>query len=133
MEEVIEELRDCAETVPVPLELPDLDQIVEAEEEILIGLPFEFKMFELKVSDLVIGSLEPVTIADPSSHTYLPEVTAQAWNDGLPREYIPLCQAGSSYYCVDEQGTVRLWQDEDMQEEEWETVWHWARDVWMLS
>lgn len=133
MEEVIEELRDCAETVPVPLDLPDLDQIVEAEEEILIGLPFEFKMFELKVSDLVIGSLEPVTIADPSSHTYLPEVTAQAWNDGLPREYIPLCQTGSSCYCVDEQGTVRLWQDEEMQEEEWETVWHWARDVWMLS
>lgn len=133
MEEVVEELRDCAETVPVPLELPDLDQIVDAEEEILIGLPFEFKMFELKVSDLVIGSLEPVTVADPSSHTYLPEVAAQAWNDGLPREFIPLCQMGNSYYCVDEQGTVKLWQDEEIQEEEWETVWHWARDVWMLS
>ena len=133
MDDVIEELRDCAETVPVALELPDMDQIVEAEEEILIGLPFEFKQFELHVSDLVIGSLEPVTIADPSSHTYLPEVTAQAWNDGLPREYIVLCQKDHNYYCVDEQGTVKFWCEGVITEQEWETVWHWARDVWMLS
>lgn len=133
MEEVIEELRECAEDVPVPLDLPDMDEIVEAEEQILIGLPYEFKQFELKVSDLVLGSLEPVTVADPSSHTYLPEVTAQAWNDGLPRELIPLCQKGADYYCVDEEGTVKFWQAGSLVEEEWETVWHWARDVWMLS
>jgi len=133
MEEVVEELRDCAEQVPVPLELPDMDKIIEAEEEILIGLPYDFKQFQLKVSDLVLGSLEPVTIADPSSHTYLPEVTAQAWNDGLPREYIVLCQAGDDYYCVDEQGTIKFWCNGEISVQDWESVWHWARDVWMLS
>ena len=133
MEEVIEELRENAEQVPVPLDLPDMDEIVEAEEEILIGLPYEFKQFQLNVSDLVLGSLEPVTIADTSSHTYLPEVTAQAWNDGLPREYIVLCQTGADYYCVDEQGTVKFWRDGEIDEQDWESVWHWARDVWMLS
>jgi len=133
VEEVIEELRENAEQVPVPLDLPDMDEIVEAEEEILIGLPYEFKQFQLNVSDLVLGSLEPVTIADTSSHTYLPEVTAQAWNDGLPREYIVLCQTGADYYCVDEQGTVKFWRDGEIDEQDWESVWHWARDVWMLS
>lgn len=133
MEEVIDELRENAEVVPVPLDLPSMDEIVEAEEEILIGLPFEFRQFQLTVSDLVIGSLEPVTVADPASHTYLPEVAAQAWNDGLPREYIPLCQVGDDYYCVEEDGAVKFWQDGAMTEEEWETVWHWARDVWLES
>lgn len=133
MEEVIEELRECAQELLIPLELPEMDQIIEAEEEILIGLPYEFKQFQLHVSDLVIGALEPVTVADPGSHTYLPEVAAQAWNDGLPRELIPVCQSGADYYAIDEEGTIKFWHHGDIAEEDWETIWHWARAVWLHS
>lgn len=40
MEEVIEQLRELSEPVPVPLELPDDDLLVEIEEQLLINLPF---------------------------------------------------------------------------------------------
>ena len=40
MEEVIEQLRELNEPVPVPLELPDDDLLVEIEEQLLINLPF---------------------------------------------------------------------------------------------
>lgn len=39
MEEVIEQLRELNEPVPVPLELPDDDLLVEIEEQLLINLP----------------------------------------------------------------------------------------------
>ena len=91
MEDVIERLREENEPVPVPLELPDEDLLVEIEEELLISLPPEFREFLLTVSDVVYGRIEPVTVTDPQSHTYLPEVAATAWDEGLPREYIPLC------------------------------------------
>ena len=78
MEEIIEQLREANEPVPVPLELPDEDLLVEIEEQLFIDIPFVFKEFLLTVSDVVYGSLEPVTVTDPQSHTYLPDVAANA-------------------------------------------------------
>jgi hypothetical protein len=135
MEEVIEQLRELNEPVPVPLELPDEELLVEIEEQLLINLPFELREFLLKVSDVVYGRLEPVTATDPQSHTYLPEVAAVAWDLGVPRDLVPLCQDGRDYYLVDGEGEVLLWSgdEEELTDESWDSVWHWARDVWLAS
>lgn len=136
MEEVIEQLRELNEPVPVPLELPDEETLVEIQEQILIHLPFALREFLLQVSDVVYGRLEPVTAADPQSHTYLPEVASVAWSLGVPRELVPLCEDQGNYYCVEEDGTVLLWEadtGEINEDESWESVWHWARDVWLES
>ncbi|MDV6739362.1 SMI1/KNR4 family protein [Pseudomonas aeruginosa] len=133
MEDVIEKLRELNEPVPVPLELPEEELLVEIEEELLIGIPAEFREFLLLVSDVVYGRLEPVTVTDPHSHTYLPEVAATAWDLGVPRELIPLCEDDGSYYCVAEDGEVVLWADGDLTDESWDLVWVWARDVWLES
>lgn len=135
MEDVIEQLRDLNEPVPVPLELPDEETLVEIQEQILIHLPHGLREFLLQVSDVVFGRLEPVTASDPQSHTYLPEVAATAWSLGVPREMVPLCEDHGNYYVVEEDGTVLLWEaeTEEFNEESWESVWHWARDVWLES
>ena len=136
MEEVIDELRERNEPVPVALELPDEECLVEIQEQILIHLPFALREFLLTVSDVVYGRLEPVTASDPHSHTYLPEVTSTAWDLGLPRNLIPLCYDAPIYYVVDdEEGEVLAWDEEsqEMQEDTWESVWHWVRDVWLES
>jgi hypothetical protein len=133
MEEVIEQLRELNEPVPVPLDLPDEDLLVEIEEQLLINLPFELREFLLKVSDVVYGRLEPVTVTDPQSHTYLPEVASVAWSLGLPRELLPICEDAGNYYCVEQDGTVLLWDgdDEELTDEHWDSVWHWVRDIWL--
>ena len=48
MEEVIEQLRELNEPVPVPLELPDDDLLVEIEEQLLINLPFGLREFSCR-------------------------------------------------------------------------------------
>ena len=136
MEEVIEQLRELNEPVPVPLELPEEETLVEIQEQILIHLPFALREFLLQVSDVVYGRLEPVTASDPQSHTYLPEVAATAWSLGVPREFVPLCEDQGNYYVVEEDGTVLLWEadtTEINEDESWESVWHWVRDVWLES
>ncbi|HAB93047.1 MAG: SMI1/KNR4 family protein [Thiopseudomonas sp.] len=135
MEEVIDELRERNEPVPVALELPDEETLVEIQEQILIHLPFALREFLLTVSDVVYGHLEPVTASDPHSHTYLPEVTATAWDLGLPRHLVPVCHDAPIYYAVDEDGEVFAWDSDsqEMLEDTWESVWHWARDVWLES
>ncbi|SDG45627.1 SMI1/KNR4 family protein [Phytopseudomonas seleniipraecipitans] len=133
MEEVIEQLRELNEPVPVPLELPDEELLVEIEEQILINLPFELREFLLKVSDVVYGRLEPVTVTDPQSHTYLPEVASVAWSLGVSRELVPICEDNGNYYCVEQDGTVLLWdgEEEDLTDDSWDSVWHWVREVWL--
>lgn len=133
MEEVIEQLRELNEPVPVPLELPDEELLVEIEEQILINLPFELREFLLKVSDVVYGRLEPVTVTDPQSHTYLPEVASVAWSLGVSRELVPICEDQGNYYCVEQDGTVLLWdgEEEDLTDDSWDSVWHWVREVWL--
>lgn len=133
MDELIDELHEHAEDVPVPLELPEHDQVVVAQEQILMPLPEGFLEFLMTASDVVYGTLEPVTVADPSSHTYLPEVTATAWSLGMPREMVALCESREGVYCVAQDGEVKLWRDDDFDSEVWETVWYWVRDVWLQS
>ena len=133
MQELIDELRDMAEDIPVPLELPEHDQLVIAQEQILMPLPFDFIEFLLEATDIVYGSIEPVTIADAHSHTYLPEVTAMAWSLGMSRELVAVCESRGGYYCIDEGGEIRFWKDDEYEEETWENIWYWLRDVWMKS
>lgn len=133
MEDVLELLREYNQPVPVPLDLPDEDTLVMIEEELLLPIPPDMRHFLLEVSDVIVGTLEPVTAADPNSHTYLPEVTAVAWSEGVPHYLMPLCADNGSYYCVDPEGEVILWRDGELTDETWPSVWHWARDVWLES
>ncbi len=132
MEDVIELLQERNEPVPVPLELPDEDLLVEIEEQLLIALPDDFRYFLSTVSDVVYGRVEPATVCDPNSHTYLPEMAAVAWSLGMPRKYLPICESDGAYYCISQDGTVKMWAD-TMCDDTWESIWHWAQDVWLAD
>ena len=133
MDEIIEELRARNIDVLTPLELPEEDDILDVEGQLLVTLDGEYRNFLMTVSDVICGSLEPVTVADPNSHTYLPEVAATAWDQGLSREMLPLCEYDGGYYCVDMEGQVLYWQNGGMSDEVWEHIWQWVQEVWMVS
>ncbi|MDX1492258.1 MAG: SMI1/KNR4 family protein [Pseudohongiellaceae bacterium] len=131
MEDIIDLLQEANEPVPVPLELPDEDLLVVIEEELLLSLPDDLRVFLLNVSDVVYGSIEPVTVTDPASHTYLPEMAAIAWSLGMPRHLLPICESNGAYYCIDPDGGVGLWDGQMSDEDAWESIWHWCREVWL--
>jgi len=132
MEDVIDLLREANEDVPVPLELPDEDLLIEIEEALYVALPDDLRLYLATVSDVVYGHLEPVTVTDPNSHTYLPELAAVAWSMGLPRRHLPICEANGGYYFIKHDGGVGFW-DHSESEEEWETIWHWITDIWLAD
>jgi hypothetical protein len=133
MEDIIDLLHEKSELVPVPLELPDQDQLIAIEEALLLPIPREMRQFLLEASDVIYGRLEPVTAADPNSHTYLADVTATAWSLGVPHYLMPLCEDNGDYYCVDQDGEVVLWRNGELTDETWQSVWDWVEDVWLNS
>ncbi|BFM07347.1 SMI1/KNR4 family protein [Halioxenophilus aromaticivorans] len=129
MEEVVDRLRELNQPVPVPLDLPSFDDLVDAQEAMLIHIPDDFRDFLMQVSDVIYGSLEPATIADPTSHTYLPELASRAWDFGVERHLIPICESQGGYYVIDEQGEVTFWPGD--KNDSWPSIWHWVRQVWL--
>ena len=57
MEEILELLRESNQPVPVPLELPDEDDLVVIEEELLLPIPRDMRLYLLEASDVVYGTL----------------------------------------------------------------------------
>lgn len=133
MEDALEAIQAAAITQTVPMELPDEDLLVEIEEQLLLPIPSGLRSFLLNASDLVCGSIEPVTVCDAYMHTYLPEVAAEAWANGLSRSLIPICCIESGYYCINQEGEILLWQSGDLSDESWESIWEWALEVWVNS
>lgn len=133
MEDIVDQLREFNEDIPVPLELPDRDDLVLVEEQLLISLPADYKEFLLTVSDVVCGAIEPATAMDPQSHVYLPEMASLAWDIGVPRELIPVCELNGNYYCIQQDGEIVYWTPAGLTEEVWESIWDWAQDIWIGS
>src|SRR5690606_17084709 len=100
-EDIIDMLRESNQPVPVPLELPDEDVLVDVAEQLPLPIPRDMRTYRREATDVVYATREPVTAADPCSHTYLPEVAAVAWSEGVPRYLVPLCEDTGNYYCVE--------------------------------
>jgi hypothetical protein len=132
MNDIIEELRELNQDRFNSMRLPTEDELVELEEEILISIPTDLKEFLLEASDVVYGSLSPVTATEPHAHTHLPELTATAWSLGLPRELIPICEANNGYYFIEQDGAIGFWSsEEEISEEQWDNLWDWVSNIWM--
>lgn len=130
-DEILEVLRELSEEVRIPLDLPDEDQVIRAEEELLLPIPRDFRHYLLTASDVIYGHLELATVADPNMHTYLPEMAATAWSYGLPRYLLPLCEVSTGYYCIDPDGLVFLWENGELSKKYWDNLWEWIQDVWL--
>ena len=109
MDDLIDLLRERHQGSLVALELPDEDRLVEIEEQLLIPLPGEYKEFLLTTGDILCGSLEPATVTDEYAHNFLPELAAQAWDQGMPRSLIPVCQAADGLYAIAQDGQIVFW------------------------
>lgn len=133
MQDIVDQIRRSAIKTAAYLELPAEDDLVLIEEELLLPIPKELRSFLLQVSDVICGSLEPVTVADSGAHTHLPEVTANAWANGLPRDLMVVCQVVDDYYCINQDGEIHLWQQGEMSDGSWEDIWQWAEEVWLNS
>lgn len=131
MEDVIDLIRESGIKTASYMDLPSEDDLVLIEEEILLPIPKDLRLFLLEVSDVICGSLEPVTVADPGAHTHLSEVTSLAWSLGMPRELMAICQDRENFYCITQDGEIQYWENGQISSETWKDIWDWAQKIWL--
>jgi len=133
LNESIAALRKANQSVPKPARLPTEIEIANAEEKIGIRFHPDFRIFLLQASDVVIGTLEPITITLPESHTDLIEVTRSAREWGVPNDWIPVCESNDDYFCITPRGDIRFWSHDSASNERWPSLSEWIDSVWLQS
>ena len=135
MNEIVDELREKNQDRFNSVELPDEDQLVVIQEQLLLHLPADLKDFLLNVSDVVYGSIQPATVTDEHAASHLPEMTFIGWDRGMPREYIAICEYLDGYYFIAQEGFIGTWSPAKGVDEKvhWDSIWHWCEEVWLQS
>ncbi len=131
LEEVIQELRKLNTPVPKPLRLPNSDEVEKVEKILDITLHSDFRKYLLLASDVVYGTLEPVTITVEGSHTDLRQVAQEAWEIGVSRSLLPICEDNADYFCMNEGGEIIYWSHNGISDEKWPDLATWIKEIWI--
>ncbi len=128
---IIEKLREVNEPVPKPMRLPTDVEVAAVERELDVKFHADFRRYLLEASDVTYGALEPVTITEPSAHTHLPDVANDAWELGVEKNLLPICEDNGDYYCIDAKGRVKYWSHNGTTDEDWPNLATWIEQVWL--
>ena len=129
--EAIEKLRKLNRSVPIPMCLPTEEEIVKMEKKLEVRFHPDYREYLLKASDVVYPTLEPATITNPKSHTYLPKVYQRARDWGVPQDLLPICEDNANFYCMNKEGQVLYWAHDGWTDEKWDNLATWIQDVWI--
>ena len=129
--EIIEKLRQLNRPVPIPIRLPTVKEISKMEQELEVRFHPDYREYLLKASDVVYPTLEPATITNPKSHTYLPKVYQRARDWGVPQDLLPICEDNANFYCMNKEGQVLYWAHDGWTDEKWDNLATWIQDVWI--
>ena len=136
LDRAIARLRELNEPVPKPPRLPSIEEIEAVQERLRQPLPDDLIQFLLEASDVTLGTLEPVTVTDPSHYTYLPAVAARAWKAGVPRDdFVPVCEDNGDFYCINARGQVVFFSHDGQADdaERWPDLATWIENVWIAE
>jgi hypothetical protein len=134
LDDALRELRSRNEPAPLPLRLPTVTEVDDAERRLGVSFPPDFRRYLLEASDVVCGTVEPVTITRPDSHTDLLKVADDAWQGyGVPRDLLPICEDNSDFYCINSANEVMFWSHNGLSSEKWPNLAHWIMDVWIAD
>lgn len=124
------ELRRLSRPVPRPLSLPSPERVAEVEEHLGLRLHGDLRRYLSEASDVVFGTLEPITIMG-GAHTDLQAVVAYARAAGVPSDLVPICEDNGDFYCMTASGEVVYWSHNGLTNDRWPDLAAWIEEVWL--
>ncbi|MEA2635772.1 MAG: hypothetical protein QOH92_2539 [Chloroflexota bacterium] len=78
----------------------------------------------------MFSTLEPCVVTPDAGYLDLVKKAREAWETGVPRDWLPFCDDNSDYYCVDG-NEVRYWSHNGATDEHWPDLGTWIDRVWI--
>ncbi len=132
LDKIIAELLSLREYTPVILDLPTEEMIRQAEQDIGIPFPEDYKKFLREASNVTYGVTVPLMISGAQAvNEDLLEAVEDARKVGVPKDWLPICQDDGNYFCIVPSGTVRYWDHNGRTDESWPDLATWIKEVWI--
>jgi len=128
--QAIAELRRRNEPVPKPLRLPTVEEVDSAERALGLTFPPDYRRYLLEASDVVFSTNEPCVVIPGYGYLDLVTTAREAWEIGVPRDWLPFCEDNADYFCLDG-NTVRYWSLDGETDENWLDLGTWITEVWI--
>lgn len=133
LDQAFEELRNRNEEVPIPSKPPKDSDVAVMEKQLGVVFHPDYRRFLKEASHIVYGPIEPATIMEPDSHTYLPKVVSSAKAYGVPNDLFPFCEDNADFYCLDATGAVIYWSHNGWDATRYQNLADWIEDVWLYD
>lgn len=114
------------------LPLPDDALISEYEKAIGFTFSSDYKKVLKEISNIFYGTVELLTLTrDKKYYGELSTALKDAREQGLPHEWLPICEDNGSYYCIDSDGVIRFWTLDGYSDDKWPNLASWINEVWI--
>lgn len=114
------------------IELPDDIFISAYERKIGFIFPKDYKKVLKEISNIFYGTIELASLTDEKEcYRGLSQILNDAREQGLPEDWLPICEDNGSYYCLSPNHKIRYWTADGYSDEQWEDLADWIKQVWI--
>jgi hypothetical protein len=112
-----------------PLRPPTDTEIDAAESRLGLKFHADYRAFLKSGGDVGDSTLEPAVVLPGSGYLDLFEIVENAWEAGVPRDFLPFVEDNGDYYCLNSRGEVVYWSHNGATDEKWPTLAAWRQQV----
>ena len=132
LDNIIQELKELSGNSRLNIELPDDIFISAYERKIGFIFPKDYKKVLKEISNIFYGTIELASLTDEKEYYRgLSQILNDAREQGLPENWLPICEDNGSYYCLSPNHKIRYWTADGYSDEQWEDLADWIKQVWM--
>lgn len=132
IDDVIHELKEVSGNDRLNVELPDDILISSYETEIGFSFPEDYKKVLKEVGNIFYGTIELASITNnKKDYRELSQILSDAREQGLPENWLPICEDNGSYYCLIPSNEIRYWTTDGYSDDRWASLADWIKQVWI--
>jgi len=114
------------------LSLPDDSLIIEYEKNTGFTFSSDYKKVLKEVGNIFYGTIELLSLTkDEPCYGELISALSDARQQGLPHDWLPICEDNGSYYCITPEGIIRYWTTDGYSNDKWPNLASWINEVWI--
>ena len=132
LDKVINQLKELSNGEVINVPIPDDNLLDDYEKNINFSFSTEYRKLLKEASNIFYGTIELLLVTrDKKYPSELSTVLNEAREQGLPEDWLPICEDNGSYYCLTPNDTVRYWTLDGYSNDTWEDLSDWVEQVWI--
>jgi hypothetical protein len=129
---VIEQLKKLSNGEVINIPLPDDNLLDNYEEEINFCFSKDYRELLKEADNIFYGTIELLSVTKEKKYpSELSFVLNEAREQGLPNDWLPICEDNGSYYCLLPDDTVHYWTLDGYSNDSWKDLADWVEQVWI--